>query len=205
MSKILKPLFWIFGLYFGGLLARDASLYFIRYPDHFVRAGYQNYLPMVLVHLGGGILTVLIGPFQFWSALRNKYPRVHRAMGRIYLSGVGIGGIGAAYMTFYTFGGFANQLGFGLFTIGWLLTGAMAFWRIRHANVAAHREWMIRNYALTLGPALFRSIYRPLLSLFLNDGGMIFTAGLWIALLGNLLVAELIIQRKHIERGSSGR
>ena len=116
MSKIVKALFWIFELYFGGLVARDASLYFIRYPDHFVRATYQNYLPMVLLHLGGGILTVLIGPFQFWSTQRNKYPRVHRTMGRIYLSGVAIGGIGAAYMTFYTFGGFANELGFGLFT-----------------------------------------------------------------------------------------
>ncbi|NIQ06905.1 MAG: DUF2306 domain-containing protein, partial [Candidatus Korarchaeota archaeon] len=130
----------------------------------------------------------------------NKYRRVHRWMGRLYLSGVAVGGIGGAYMAVYSFGGFPIQLCFGLFAIGWLFTGSMAFRHIRQANVGAHREWMIRNYALTLGPALFRAIHRPLFSLFLDDRMMIFTAAIWFALLGHLLVAEFIIQRKHMKK-----
>src|SRR5262245_8817520 len=43
--------------------------------------------PWLLVHVGTASLALLIGPFQFWTALRTRIPRLHRWAGRLYVAG----------------------------------------------------------------------------------------------------------------------
>ena len=40
------------------------------------------------MHLAGGLTTVLLGPVQFFTQWRHRYPRPHRLVGRVYLSGL---------------------------------------------------------------------------------------------------------------------
>ena len=66
--------------------------YAIRYylPDNQVQIGltWARRL-MLLGHISGGMVALLVGPWQFSSALRRRYLRIHRITGRIYLAAVG--------------------------------------------------------------------------------------------------------------------
>ena len=46
----------------------------------------------ILVHIAGGIVAITVGLFQFVGRLRDAHPRLHRAMGYLYLSSVFLAG-----------------------------------------------------------------------------------------------------------------
>src|SRR4051812_1420198 len=65
-------------------------------PRYFIwsEATYRFYWPraeFLLPHILGGLVAILIGPFQFWPHIRKNYPKVHRTMGRIYLVSILMG------------------------------------------------------------------------------------------------------------------
>ena len=45
-------------------------------------------------HIVAGGTALVVGPFQFWRGLRTRHPLVHRSMGRVYLTAVGIAALG---------------------------------------------------------------------------------------------------------------
>ncbi len=56
-----------------------------------------------VAHFGGGSLALLIGPFQFVPALRRRYSKAHRWMGRLYLAGVLVGSLASIYIHLHGF------------------------------------------------------------------------------------------------------
>src|SRR3712207_3493427 len=46
---------------------------------------YKPFARFIAAHVAGGVIALLIGPFQFFSVLRKKYPHVHRTIGKVYL------------------------------------------------------------------------------------------------------------------------
>jgi hypothetical protein len=59
-------------------------------------------------------------------------------------------------MALMAYGGLPAQMGFAFLSILWLSTGFMAYKRIREKKVLIHRQWMIRNYALTFAAVTLR-------------------------------------------------
>jgi hypothetical protein len=53
---------------------------------------------LILLHIAGGIVAMAVGPFQFVSSLRDVHPRVHRAMGYLYLSAVFVAGCAGLWL-----------------------------------------------------------------------------------------------------------
>lgn len=128
--------------------------------DQEVFGRYWNFKWSLIGHISSGILALLIGPFQFWKAFRDKYLMTHRWMGRIYLSAILAGAIASTHLA-WTAGlaihwtwAFALQ---GL-AFAWILTAGMAFIQIRRGRITQHKEWMIRSYAVTFAFVLFRFI-----------------------------------------------
>ncbi len=153
----------------------------------------------IYIHIIGAMFALIIGPFQFLTRLRDRYVNLHRWMGRTYLTGVLLGGVGGFYVALYSFGGFPTQLGFASASIVWLFTGFMAYKRIRAKNVPVHQEWMIRNYALTL----FAVTFRIWLGIFMSTGMEFeeaYPAVAWFGWVTNLMVAEWIIHRLRDQR-----
>ena len=96
-------------------------------------------------------------PFQLLRrSTTRRYVRLHRWVGRVYLVGVLVGGLGGLYMAPLAYGGLSTRVGFGLLAVLWLFTGAMAYARIRARQIESHRRWMIRNYALTFAAVTLR-------------------------------------------------
>ncbi len=163
------------------------------HPD--MMAVYAEQRVPILVHIFCSALTLLVGPGQFLPGLRARAPGAHRITGRIYL-GLGVlpGGVAGLAMSFHSFGGPVAHSGFALLAVLWLATGWAALAAARGRRFAAHRGWMIRNFALTFAAVTLRvqlgacaaagwefEAYYPILA--------------WSSWLPNLLVAEYVLRR----------
>jgi hypothetical protein len=110
------------------------------------------------LHLGGGTLAVLSGPFQFVARLRRTYPRVHRWTGRLYLAGLLVASAGASVMVVTTPLGWTTAYAFVVMIGAWLATALMGWLAIRRRQIEVHRAWMRRNYIITFAFVSFRLV-----------------------------------------------
>ena len=180
------------------LVALASSRYFILSPeaaaDPQLGKRFAEHITPLLFHAGGGIIALSLGPWGFWGTFRNKHLRLHRWMGRIYLLSALVGSVAGFYLAATAFGGLPTRIGFSMLAALWLTTGAMAYLHIRQGNVQVHREWMIRNYALTFSAVMLR-VWLPLFLTLGYGFAEAYTTVAWLCWVPNLLVAELIISK----------
>ncbi|KRD41219.1 hypothetical protein ASE38_16480 [Cellulomonas sp. Root930] len=160
------------------------------------------------VHVVGGGLALLLGPWQFWAGLRRRLPRVHRWTGRTYLTAVGVGGVASLVMAPFNSVGFVGFFGFGTLGVLWLWTGWRGYRAIRSGDVRAHQAWMIRNFACTFAAVTLRAWTGLLLGIqipFVDGGAGVeaafanaYAAVPFLAWLPNLVVAELMVRRRGL-------
>ncbi len=201
---------------FGSILAIAALFvcnYVFYYYLHYSEGGFTdpthgspNFWVMrlwLLMHITGGTVAILTGPWQFWTGFRAKYARIHRWMGRMFLAGVAVGATGAFRMVVVTTGGWAFGVAlFGLAT-AWVTTTGMAYYAILRGQVAIHREWMVRAYVVTFGFVTFRVLldYGPTSRLQPEGDRSVMAA--WACWAFPLLVTEVILQLRRMRRGVS--
>ncbi len=115
-------------------------------------ANWTYYFPvrwLVFTHALAGLTALLIGPFQLSSRFRERHLRVHRIMGRVYLSSVAVGTVMGIYVSSIHQKNLQDRLWVLALAFTWLITGVMAFAAVRNGNIEVHRQWIIRNYAFT--------------------------------------------------------
>lgn len=155
-------------------------------------------LPLV-VHIVGASTFAVVGAFQFVPRFRRRHRGWHRGAGRV-MAGAGLAVAGSAlWMTLF----YPPQPGTGslLYLLRLVFGSAMAtclvlgVTTIRRGDVAGHRAWMIRAYAIGLaaGTQAFTG----------GVGGALFGTGVvqgdlakaaaWAI---NLAVAEWVIRRQ---------
>ena len=108
------------------------------------------------LHIGFGGLALLLSPFQFATRLRTRAPHVHRAVGRVVLGSIAIAGTAGLVLAPHSLAGTVGTLGFGLLAVLWLTFATVAFRAIRRRDVAAHRRWVVRTFALTYAAVTLR-------------------------------------------------
>jgi uncharacterized membrane protein len=161
----------------------------------------------LVVHIVGAAVFALVGALQFVPRLRRSHRTWHRRAGRL-VAGAGLAVAGSAlWLTLF----YEPQPGTGnlLYVLRLVFASAMAaglllgVTAIRRRDIASHRAWMIRAYALGLaaGTQVF------------TDGiaGVVFGTGElrsdlakgagWVL---NLAVAEWVIRRPS-RAGNRGR
>jgi len=157
-------------------------------------------IPFVL-HTTFGGLALLLGPWQFVSRLRRRFPRAHRWIGRCYVLCCLIGGVAAYPVAFGTLAGPVAAWGFAGMATAWLATTLLAFVAIRRGRVAAHRRWMVLSFALTLSAVTLRvSLLVPFF--FWLDVMPIYRVTAWTSWIGNLLIALLWLRRGRARGGA---
>ncbi|EXF81883.1 hypothetical protein CFIO01_02591 [Colletotrichum fioriniae PJ7] len=110
-----------------------------------------------VIHIGGSLVAMGLGPFQFLPQLRQKYIQIHRWLGWVYVLAVTTGGIAAFYVTFNSEALTWGKVGFGLLALGWLETARRSIVAIRsHGDIKSHQAWMTRNFALTYAAVMLR-------------------------------------------------
>lgn len=196
-AGVLKKIGWAVMLLLAVLVSLMVSRYLTLDPEAFFpeqRAVYLAHLTFVIVHVAASMLAILTGPFQFLPGIRKgRWLKVHRWLGRTYLLGVLFGGLSGLYMAQLAYGGIVSRLGFSALACVWLYTGYQAYSHIRKKEIEQHRQWMIRNYALTFAGVMLR-VWVPLSM----GAGMDFTSAYiviaWLCWVPNLLVAEWMIR-----------
>lgn len=163
------------------------------HPD--MRSSFEAHAVGMYLHVFGAATALLLGPLQFMARLRAQRPAIHRLCGRVYLSiGVAIGGLSGLYVSAFAYGGAMARAGFALLALTWLYTGVRGYAAARAREFAAHRRWMMRNYALAFAAVTLR-IY---LGLGMAAGGSFETIYPWIAWLcwvPNLVLTEHVLRR----------
>lgn len=197
-SRVLQSVGWAIILLLAILMFLLASRYLTLNPEVYFpeqRTVYEDHTLGIIVHIVGAMLATIIGPFQFLPRIRTtRYLNIHRWLGRTYLVGVLFGGIGGLYMATLAFGGLPTRLGFSILAILWLFSGFMAYKHIRNKEIESHRQWMIRNYALTFAAVTLR-LWQAIFQVTGVDFVVGYTIVAWLCWIPNLLIAEWIVMR----------
>ena len=156
----------------------------------------------VVVHIVCALLYAVLGAFQFSTSLRRRHPRWHRRAGRVLvILGLAVA-FSALWMTqFYTHPGngelaYLFRLAFGS---GMAVCIVLGFTAIRGGDVARHRAWMTRAYALALGAGT-QVITQGVGQAVFGISELTTDLGLGAGWAINLAVAEYIIRRPRVSR-----
>jgi hypothetical protein len=156
----------------------------------------------LVVHIIAAAVYALLGSLQFSARLRRRRINWHRRSGRLLVGAGLVVALSGLWMTLFYTGAPGGDL---LWAVRLLVGTAMAasivlgFTAIRTRDIAAHRAWMVRAYALAVGA-----------------GTQLFTQGIGEGLFGtsdlstalsvssgwviNATVAEWVIRRPSIRR-----
>lgn len=108
------------------------------------------YFPALLMHvLGSSIALGLVG-LQVWPGLRERYPKLHRMTGRIYIfGGVLPGAFFALLVEVYWPFSVATMLSQVTLALLWLFCTFYGYALRLRGEITDHRRWMLRSFALT--------------------------------------------------------
>jgi uncharacterized membrane protein len=161
----------------------------------------------LVVHVLAAAIYAVLGAFQFPARLRRRHPAWHRRSGRILVgAGLAVAGSGL-WMTLFYSGAPGGVL---LWTIRLVVGSTMAaaivlgFTAIRRRDIAAHRAWMIRAYALGLGAGT-QAFTEGIGEALFGTGDLSKAISMGSAWVINALVAEWIIQRPSVRRAARVR
>ncbi len=148
------------------------------------------------LHISFGGIALLTGWTQFIDQWRVNNPKRHRLIGKVYIASVLISSIAGFYIALFATGGTVSTLGFSLLALVWLYSGNKAYYSAIKKEFQIHRNWMIRNYALTFAAVTLR-IYLPLSQLAHINFIDAYRTIAWLAWIPNLIIAEIIIARSN--------
>lgn len=146
------------------------------------------------VHVFSSLLVLFAGFTQFSKKLLKQKPKLHRALGYIYVTDILlVTGPAGLLMSFYANGGISSRIGFVLLSFLWMVFTAVALYKAITKKFAAHRVFMIRSFALTLSAISLR-IWKVVLAAFTTIPPMDrYRIIAWLGWTLNLLIAEWII------------
>jgi uncharacterized membrane protein len=159
---------------------------------------FSGFPTALVVHIVGAAVLALVGAFQFVPRIRRHHRTWHRRAGRL-VTGAGLAVAGSAlWLTLF----YEAQPGTGnlLYVLRLVFASAMAaslllgVTAIRRRDIAAHRAWMIRAYAIALAAgtqAFTEGIVGAVFGTGELRGDLAKGAG-WVV---NLAVAEWAIRR----------
>lgn len=149
--------------------------------------------PWLDVHIAGAATALLVGPLQLLPRLRARWRGLHRWLGRTYVAGCLIGGVGGLVMAFGATAGPIAGVGFGSLAVIWIVTTGQAWRSALARRFDDHRAWMIRSFALTFGAVTLR-LYLPVLPLFGLSFLDSYRLTSYLAWIPNLILAELYLR-----------
>lgn len=186
---------WTFLVVFAGKFVLNDALPYFGFDEEVYGRFWGMKWPL-FGHISGGLIALTLGPFQFWKGFRDNYLKVHRLMGKLYLTAILIGTISSTSLAWTTGLAIHWTWAFSLQMLAftWICTAAMAFISIKRKRIQQHKEWMIRSYVVTFAFVIFR---------WLNETSANFELGnfvergptlIWISWAIPLFLTEIVLQ-----------
>lgn len=161
----------------------------------------QTPLPVVM-HIVGALVYSIVGAFQLLPTIARRHPRWHRFAGRFLLvpAGLVVAGSGLWMTAAYQMPPIDGAaLALSRYVIGGLMLIfiVLGIAAIARRDVAAHRAWMIRAYALAMGAGTQVLTSGPALLLFGEPDTFWRVVQMDAGWLLNAVMAEWIIARRR--------
>ena len=208
MTKVLAIVIRIVGVIvflLGAALAANAFRYanfdftygFLKLKQDAIATGW--YLPAYYSHVLVAGLILLIGFFQLHPTWGQRWKKLHRSLGYIYVMGIlFFSAPGGLVMSFFINRGPWVLTSFIVQACLWFYCTAMAFDHIRKKDITAHREWMWRSFALTFAAITLR-IYIFVASYFVDlKTPTAYATIAWLSWLLNIIVIEFYLRGSGI-------
>ena len=166
--------------------------------------GFAHRPGLTLLHILPGFVFAVLGPFQFVAGIRSRYIGLHRWCGRVYVASGLVVGVTALILGIVVgFGGTMETTAVTVFSALFLAFLGRALFHICRREVAAHREWMIRAFALGLSVVTMRPLIGALTALtqlsFADSLGVSF----WLAFPLHLALAECWVAYTRVRKEST--
>lgn len=100
---------------------------------------------LLIPHTLAGTFALLIGPINFSSRIRERHLQLHRVLGRIYFFSVIVGGLTGIALAW----GRPGLPGTSMQAAAWIVCTSAGVITARNRQIAVHRQWMARSYAVT--------------------------------------------------------
>jgi uncharacterized membrane protein len=137
-----------------------------------------------------GAIALFLAPLQFSNRLRQRYLRLHRILGRVYVAGVAVSAPVAVHIAIVQ-GPPTLVMAAVIQSTGWVLTTAIALYCIRNGNVQQHRQWMIRSYPFAMVFIFVRTIIAIPVIARLGELGVVSTV--WSCIAAASFIPSLVI------------
>jgi hypothetical protein len=149
---------------------------------------------LIFVHIICGSLFMIFAPLQFIPKIRSRHIQFHRWSGRVLVILGLVIGITALMMSFKTAIGGANETAATVtFATLFLFALIKGFYHIRRHEVALHREWMIRMFAIAFAIATVRPIVGMFFAFSKLSPHEFFGIAFWLGFTIHLVTAEVWI------------
>ena len=100
---------------------------------------------LLIPHTLAGTFALLIGPINFSSRVRERYRRLHGALGYIYFASVFVGSFTGIALA----AGRPGLPGTSMQAATWVVCTVASIIAARNRQIAVHQHWMARSYAVT--------------------------------------------------------
>ncbi|UUC45302.1 DUF2306 domain-containing protein [Flavobacterium cerinum] len=204
-AKHYSKWLWLLLFSYFGYLMLEITLRYI--PFHTDTAFLQikqqevtaitSYITFFYIHVYSALFVLLAGYTQFSSSLLERFPKLHRISGKVYAfivlllaapSGIFIG--------YYANGGLSSQIAFILLGLLWFFFTLKGIIAIRKKAIIAHRNFMLRSFALALSAITLRLWKVILVYLFHPNPMDVYQIIAWLGWIPNLILAEWLIRSK---------
>lgn len=199
MGKVLRKIWFILILLLSAMIALKSWVY-LDFQIKNILEGREKLMKEIIYpiafysHVIFGSIGLLLGPYQFLRFLRNKYPRSHKVIGKIYIVSCLIGSTSGFYIALNADGGWTARLGFVIGGVLWFFTSLKGYLVIRKGLVTEHSKWMIRSYALTFAAVTLRIWIGVLLGIYKLEYMDAYRIVAWLSWVPNLMFVEFAIQ-----------
>jgi uncharacterized membrane protein len=147
------------------------------------------------IHVFTIIPVLLAGFTQFSRPILSEQRWLHRFMGRIYAYDILLINAPVAMVLAVNANGLLpGRVAFVVIDCLWFWFTLKAVIEARKGNIAAHRRFMIRSYALTLSAVMLRAWKLIILSFVYVDPLHLYMIDSWLGFVPNLLFAEWLIK-----------
>lgn len=149
-------------------------------------------------HIVFGGLALLLSPVQLSSRVRARVPRLHRVTGRVVLVAIALAGTAGFLLSWFNTAGPIGTAGFGTLAVLWVSFAGLGLRAILRGDVATHRRWMLRTFALTYAAVTLRLWLFALIPL-LGDFASAYVVVPFLSWVPNLLVVEWMLRRSGVD------
>jgi uncharacterized membrane protein len=148
------------------------------------------------IHVIFAVLALPAGFTQFNKTILKTFPGLHKTLGYLYVVVILFFAAPSGFLIgMKANGGLVAQVAFTLLAVSWFYYTLQAVLKAKNGDFKAHKNFMIRSFALTCS-ALTLRYWKVILVYFFHPNPMdLYQLIAWLGWIPNLLIAEWIINQ----------